>query len=224
MNDSPSMTPTPVMGNRFRVLRCPSCNLMESSNFPQKAKVSSVTRLECWGLWLLCIACGLGFWLFLAGTMVGFSKKITFIPERGRILDSYWILPFAMLICTVMFSVLITVCVRNLYKRDKSKKDDLIWIIYMGVMMAIILFVTVVFLCVCAYLIRSGQMALTFKAVFTSVEGIASAVALLLSFAGFIAEARFINTAILKTPPKTSTQPEAIQQPSLPSGENKTAP
>lgn len=38
MNDSPSMTPTPVTGNRFRVLRCPSCNLMESSNFSPKAK------------------------------------------------------------------------------------------------------------------------------------------------------------------------------------------
>ena len=50
------------------------------------------------------------------------------------------------------------------------------------------------------------------------------AMALLLSFAITIAVAWSINTAIPKTPPKTSTQPEAIQQPSLPSGENKTAP
>lgn len=191
----------------------------------QKAKESSVTRLECWGLWLLCIACGLGFWLFLAGTMVGFSKKIAFIPESGRILDSYWILPFAMLICTVMFSVLITVNVRNLYKRDKSKTDDLMLIIPMGVVpTAMSLLLTVVVLCACANLIQSGQMALTFKAVFTSFEGIMSAVALLLSFAITIAVAWSINTAIPKTPPKTSTQPEVIQQPSLPSGENKTAP
>lgn len=190
----------------------------------EESRKSSVSKSDYWVLYMLSVECGLFFFAFLGSTICGFAEKIEFIPESGNILDSYWIFPFAMLFLMVAFAVLLTVGARDLYKTDKSHADFCGEVIPLGLLASVCLTITMLSFSQCADLIQSGQMASTFKDIFTSFEGIFTAIFFVLFLGSSILVGWGINITVPKTSSQASAQPKASEQPSLPSEENKTSP